>query len=45
MKVDLEDILLDHSSEDDLLEVPLTERVFRIFFGTALVQFPNPQSW
>ncbi len=35
--LNLEDILADKSSEDDLLEVPLTDRIFHIFFITTLV--------
>ena len=35
--LNLEDILTDRSVEDNLIEVPLTSRVFRVFFGVTLV--------
>ncbi|GAH69400.1 unnamed protein product [marine sediment metagenome] len=35
--LNLEDILTDRATEDDLLEVPLTVRVFQIFFSVALI--------
>ncbi len=35
--LNLEDILADKSAEDDLLEVPLTDRIFHIFFIITLI--------
>ncbi|MEX0689956.1 MAG: hypothetical protein WD095_00775, partial [Candidatus Paceibacterota bacterium] len=35
--LNLEDILIDSSAEDDLMEVPLTEGVFKIFSGGLIL--------
>ncbi len=38
-ELNLEDILTDRTVEEDFLEVPLTDRVFRIFFAIAAIIF------
>ncbi len=36
-QINIEDILADQSVDDELLEVPLNDRVFKLFFGVAII--------